>query len=70
MNNFYEKIYPYLLNSKIIINSFIYKDIHRIVSKVKFLKFLYITHAIGYFKKKIISTEFSQLTIKRLTKGI
>lgn len=65
LNNFYEKIYPYLLNSKIIINSFIYKDIHRIVSKVKFLKFLYITHAIGYFKKKIISTEFSQLTINK-----
>ena len=65
LDTFYEKIYPYLLNSKIIINSFIYKDIHRIVSRVKFLKFLYITHAIGYFKKKIISSEFSQLTINK-----
>ena len=29
----------------------------KLVSHVSFLKYLYLTHAIGYFKKKIIAKE-------------
>lgn len=60
-DNIYEVIYPYLLNSKIIVNSFIYNDIQKVVSRVKYLKYLFITHAIGYFKTNIISTQFNYL---------
>ena len=60
-DNLYQKIYPYLLNSKIIVNSFIYMDIQKVVSRVSYLKYLFITHAIGYFKTKIISVQFNNL---------
>jgi hypothetical protein len=36
-------------------------DIQKVVSRVKYLKYLFITHAIGYFKTKIISTQFDNL---------
>ena len=57
----YDIIYPYLLNSKIIVNSFIYMDIQRLVSKVSYLKYLFITHALGYFKTKVIYVQFNNL---------
>ena len=60
-DNLYEKIYPYLLNSKIIVNSFIYMDLQKVVSRVNYLKYLFITHAIGYFKTKVISVQFKNL---------
>jgi CDP-glycerol glycerophosphotransferase (TagB/SpsB family) len=60
-DNLYEKIYPYLLNSKILVNSFIYMDIQKIVSRVNYLKYLFITHAIGYFKTNVISVQFNNL---------
>ena len=59
--NLYEAIYPYLLNSKIIVNSFIYMDVQKIVSRVNYLKYLFITHAIGYFKTNVISVQFNNL---------
>ena len=34
-SSFYKVIYPYLLNSKIIVNSYVYYDIQKIVSNVK-----------------------------------
>lgn len=60
-SSFYKVIYPYLLNSKIIVNSYVYYDIQKIVSNVNYLKYLFITHAIGYFKTKIISPQFVAL---------
>ena len=36
-------------------------DIQRLVSEVPFLKFLYLTHAVGYFKKKIIEYELKNV---------
>ena len=59
--NLFEVIYPYLLNSKILVNSYIDLNIQKIVSKVNYLKYLFITHAIGYFKTKIISEQFIYL---------
>jgi len=56
--NFYDIIYPYLLNSKILVNSYIFYDIQSIVNNVSYLKYLFITHAIGYFKTIIISWQF------------
>ena len=60
-SNFYEELYPYLLNSKIIVNSYIDLNIQQIVSNVNYLKYLFITHAIGYFKTKIIAPQFDAL---------
>ena len=60
-SGFYNVIYPYLLNSKIIVNSYLYVDIQEIVNHVNYLKYLFITHAIGYFKTKIISPQFASL---------
>jgi CDP-glycerol glycerophosphotransferase (TagB/SpsB family) len=60
-SGFYNIIYPYLLNSKIIVNSYLYTDIQKIVNHVNYLKYLFITHAIGYFKTKIISPQFASL---------
>lgn len=60
-DNLYEAIYPYLLDSKIIVNSFIYMDLQKVVSRVNYLKYLFITHAIGYFKTKVISVQFDNL---------
>ena len=59
--NLFGVIYPYLLNSKILVNSYVDWNIQKIVSKVNYLKYLFITHAIGYFKTKIISGQFIHL---------
>jgi len=54
-------LFPYLLNSKIIIQSYSLFFFQIIVSKVKYLKFLYICHAVNYFKTDIISVQLSKL---------
>ena len=54
-------LFPYLLNSKIIIQSYSLFLFQIIVSKVKYLKFLYICHAVNYFKTDIISVQLSKL---------
>ena len=64
-DNIYEKLYEYILNSKIIINSYVDRDIQRLISNVSFLNFLYLTHAIGYFKKRIISIELKGVEISK-----
>ena len=56
-DDIFEKLYNYILNSKIIINSYVMGHFQKLVSHVSFLKYLYLTHAIGYFKKKIIAKE-------------
>ena len=61
----YNIIYPYILNSKIIVNSYILHEIQKVVSKVNYLKYLFITHAIGYFKTKIIAPQFNNLIVEK-----
>ena len=40
-------------------------DIQRVVSKVSYLKYLFITHALGYFKTKVISVQFNNLIMNK-----
>ena len=54
-------LFPYLLNSKIIIQSYALFFFQKIVSHVKYLKFLYICHAVNYFKTSIIKIQLSRL---------
>ena len=60
-DNIINKLYNYFLNSKIIINSYVLIFIQKLVNEVPFLKYLYLTHAVGYFKKKIIAFELKTL---------
>lgn len=60
-DNIVEKLFNYFLNSKIIINSYVLLNIQHLVSKVPYLKFLYLTHAVGYFKKKLIEIELKNV---------
>ena len=60
--NFYDEIYSYLLNSMIIVNSFVFFDIQTIVNNVSYLKYILITHAIGYFKIKILKDQLINLS--------
>ena len=53
---FFENLYKYLVNSKLIVSSYI-TVIHRIVDRVPYLKLLYLTHAINYFKYRSIILE-------------
>ena len=48
--NIYNKMFPYLLNAKTIIQSYIIPEIHLIVSKVPYIKFLRVNHGVRYFK--------------------
>ena len=43
-------LFPFLLNSKIIIQSYTDVKFQKIASRVKYIKFLYICHAVNYFK--------------------
>lgn len=53
-NQSLSNLFPFLLNSKIIVQSYASVDFQQIVSRVNFIKFLYICHAVNYFKKDII----------------
>ena len=54
-------LFEFLLNSKIIIQSYALFEFQTIASKVKYLKFLYICHAVNYFKTSIIKIQLSRL---------
>ena len=54
-------LFHFLLNSKIIIQSYALFFFQAIVSRVKYLKFLYICHAVNYFKTHIIKIQLSRL---------
>lgn len=58
-------LFPFLLNSKIIIQSYALFFFQKIVSHVKYLKFLYICHAVNYFKTSIIKIQLSRLDKKK-----
>ena len=48
--NLYKDLFYYLLNSKIIIQSYTLIDFQKMVSYVHYLKYLLLTHGIRYFK--------------------
>ena len=57
---FFENLYKYLVNSKLIVSSYI-TLIHQIIDQVSYLKLLYLTHAINYFKYRSIIIEGKHL---------
>ena len=56
-----KRLFPFLLNSKIIINSYALFFFQTIISHVKYLKILYVCHAVNYFKTSIIKKQLSRL---------
>ena len=54
-------LFPFLLNSKIIIQSYALYYFQKIASRVKYIKFLYICHAVNYFKTSIIIMQLAKL---------
>ena len=56
-----EELFPYLLNSKIIVQSYALYEFQIIINKVKYLKLLYICHAVNYFKINQIKDELLKL---------
>lgn len=59
--NLYKDLFYYLLNSKIIIQSYALIDFQKMVSYVPYLKYLLLTHGIRYFKTKLERLEFYNL---------
>ena len=60
-----DTLFPYLLNSKIIVQSYALYEFQIIISKVNYLKFLYLCHAVNYFKKEQIKIELLKLEEKK-----
>ena len=56
-----KNLFPFLLNSKIIIQSYYLSFFQKIASRVKYIKFLYICHAVNYFKTSVIKKQLSRL---------
>lgn len=54
-------LFPYLLNSKIVIQSYSMYFFQKIASNVEYIKFLYICHAVNYFKTNIIAEQLRNL---------
>lgn len=54
-------LFPFLLNSKIIIQSYALYYFQKIASRVKYIKFLYICHAVNYYKTSIIINQLAKL---------
>lgn len=61
ISSFNKQLFPFILNSKIIVQSYALYAFQKITSSVKYLKFLYICHAVNYFKISIIQEQLSFL---------
>ena len=59
--SYIEELFPYLLNSKIIVQSYALYEFQIIINNVKYLKLLYICHAVNYFKINQIKDELLKL---------
>ena len=57
----FDKLFNYLLNSKIIIQSYVLLDFQYIINNVTYLKYLYINHGITYFKNNFVAPELIYL---------
>ena len=62
-----KNLYPYLLNSKIMIFSYVLYEYLNLVNSVYYLKFLKINHGIRYFKNRNYNELISLYTRKRNT---
>ena len=51
------ELFYYLVNSKIIVQSYVIRHFQKIINKVSYLKYLYINHGITYFKSSFIYPE-------------
>jgi CDP-glycerol glycerophosphotransferase (TagB/SpsB family) len=60
-SNDIRKMFDYFLHSKIIIQSYTLYTFQIIASQVKYLKFLYVCHAVNYFKTIIIKEQLLKL---------
>lgn len=58
----YMKLYPILLETKILVQSYVFVTFQRIARMVKYLKFLYLCHAVNYFKLDTIKYELATLS--------
>ena len=58
----YMKLYPILLETKILVQSYVLVTFQRIARMVKYLKFLYLCHAVNYFKLDSIKFELATLS--------
>lgn len=59
--NIFDVLFYYLLNSKIIVQSYVIYEFQNIINNVPYLKYLYINHGITYFKTNFISSELYYL---------
>ena len=64
-STFNDQLFPYILNSKILIQSYTLHAFQRVANSVKYIKFLYICHAVNYFKINIIQSQISILEKKK-----
>ena len=53
------------MNSKIIIQSYIFIDFQVLISNVNYLKYLKINHGVRYFKKKLAKYELENIKISK-----
>ena len=60
-SNLYDDIFLYLLNAKIIIQSYASFAFQKIISSVNYLKYLKVNHGIRYFKKYITLYDFCHI---------
>ena len=54
-DNIWDVLYPYLLDSLIIVQSYVYHEFQIINDKVHYIKYLKINHGIRFFKAEILS---------------
>ncbi len=66
--NYWDKLYHFILNSKIIIQSYIFIDFQVLISNVNYLKYLKINHGVRYFKKKLAKYELENIKISKYIK--
>lgn len=58
-------LFDYLLNSKIIIQSYTLPEFINIIDEVQYLKYLRINHGIKYFKRNVLATDLVNLKFKK-----
>jgi CDP-glycerol glycerophosphotransferase (TagB/SpsB family) len=63
--NYWDKLYNFILNSKIIVQSYTFFDFRKLISKVDYLKYLKINHGVRYFKKRLAEDELKNINISK-----
>ena len=63
--NIWNILYPYLLNSKILVHSYVFNNFNQIIDKVSYLKYIKINHGVRFFKKKIGKYELKDININK-----